>query len=338
MQEDEQNVSESAGKPAPVPVSQRCEVCGSLLDEEDLFCSNCGTEAPRRSRQQARHATEEMLGFSCQGCGASMSYSARDEALRCPFCGSVELLQRPRQRILAPEAVVPFRIGHAQAQQILQRWLAQGFWRPSDLTQQAQLVKITPVYVPYWVFRARTHTYWTADSSATPPGARANWYPVFGEHQGEYESLLVGASGVLADEEIASLVPFELSQAVPPDQVDYTHTVVEQFALPRRHARPLARSLLESLELEACGRLVPGSHRNLHVNVLVTQMSSRPVLLPVWVMAYRYRDKVYRFLVNGQTGKATGTAPISWFKVTMAVLITALVAVVLGGIALLASQ
>ncbi len=328
-------MSQSAPEPAPVPVSQRCSVCGSLLDEEDLFCSNCGTEAPGHQHHQPRHATAEMIGFSCQGCGASMSYSARDEALRCPFCGSVQLLQQPRQRALAPEAVVPFRVGRSQARQALQRWLSQGFWRPADLVQEAQLVKIAPVYVPYWVFRASTHTYWTADSSHTPPGARADWYPVFGEHRGEYESLLVGASGVLADEEIGSLVPFDLSQAVEPEKADFGHAVVEQFALPRRHARPVARALLESLEYQACGRLVPGSHRNLHVNVLVTGMSSRPVLLPVWIMAYRYRGRVYRFLVNGQTGKATGTAPVSWFKITMAVLLTALAAVLVGGIAYL---
>ncbi len=335
MKEGSTTVSPSDPESASVPVSQRCSVCGSLLDEEDLFCSNCGTEAPRRQQHRPRHATSQMIGFSCQGCGASMSYSARDEALRCPFCGSVQLLQQPRQRSLAPEAVVPFRVDRRQAQQALQHWLGQGFWRPSDLVQEAQLVKIAPVYVPYWVFEARTHTYWTADSSHTPPGARADWYPMFGEHQGHYQSLLVGASGVLADEEIRSLVPFDMSQAVEPDKVDFSHTVVEQFALPRRHARPVARELLEALEYQACAALVPGSHRNLHVNVLVTGMSSRPVLLPVWIMAYRYRDRVYRFLVNGQTGKATGTAPVSWFKVTMAVLITVLVVVIVGGIAFL---
>ena len=29
-------------------------------------------------------------------------------------------------------------------------------------------------------------------------------------------------------------------------------------------------------------------------------------------MAYRYQEKVYRFLVNGQTGKSTGAAPRSY--------------------------
>jgi hypothetical protein len=32
-------------------------------------------------------------------------------------------------------------------------------------------------------------------------------------------------------------------------------------------------------------------------------------------MAYRYKDQVHRFLMNGQTGKCTGTAPISYRKI-----------------------
>jgi len=39
------------------------------------------------------------------------------------------------------------------------------------------------------------------------------------------------------------------------------------------------------------------------------------VLLPVYIMAYQYRLKVYRFLVNGQTGRHSGTAPISYKKI-----------------------
>jgi len=51
-----------------------------------------------------------------------------------------------------------------------------------------------------------------------------------------------------------------------------------------------------------------------HANVRIESMSSEPVLLPVWIMAYRYKDRVFRFLVNGQSGKATGQAPVSWLK------------------------
>ena len=78
--------------------------------------------------------------------------------------------------------------------------------------------------------------------------------------------------------------------------------------------------------------MVPGSRRNLHWNVLVEGLTSEPVLLPVWIMAYRFQGRLFRFLVNGQTGRASGEATISWAKIALAVAI----AVAAGGLALLA--
>ena len=37
---------------------------------------------------------------------------------------------------------------------------------------------------------------------------------------------------------------------------------------------------------------------------------ARYVLLPVWMLHTKYKDKTYVFAMNGQTGKMTGTFPI----------------------------
>jgi len=54
--------------------------------------------------------------------------------------------------------------------------------------------------------------------------------------------------------------------------------------------------------------------------------------LPIWVMAYRYQDRVFRFLINGQTGRATGQAPTSWKKLVAVVLIAILILLLLLGL------
>jgi DNA-directed RNA polymerase subunit RPC12/RpoP len=309
----------------------RCPSCGSLLDADDLFCPNCGTEAPEQQSSPAIAATADpsriaKYNFECKGCGASMSYDASTKALRCPFCGSVELAAQEDRKILAPKSVVPFVVTREQAVTSMRQWLGQGFWRPGGLSQDAQVVGMTPVYVPYWVFQANTHTYWTADSSHTPPGACASWYPLAGEHEGRYAGLLIGASGVLAPNETHQICPFDLGPGVPPQKVDLENITVEEFSLSKKYARPMAQSGLEQLEKDACvSSRVPGQARNAHVNVQVTEMSGEPVLLPVWIMAYRFRDRIFRFLVNGQTGKATGLAPLSYTKIVAAVLIAILV-------------
>ena len=302
-------------------VTTKCEVCHSLLDEEDLFCPNCGTEAPKReshTKSTGDSAVVTTHNFECTGCGASMSFDAKAGKPKCPFCGSVRLEAKKDSKTLAPNRVIPFQLNRQQAVASLRAWLGRGWLRPSDLSENAVVTEIMPVYVPYWVFQAKTHTYWTADSSHTPAGARGDWYPMSGEHQGNYEGLLVGASGVLTPNETYQIGPFDLNQGVAPDQVDLEDVTVERFAVPRKYARPLARQNLEFREAETCQtRYVPGRARNVHANVRIESLSSEPVLLPVWIMAYRYREQTYRFLINGQSGKATGHAPKSVWKMLL---------------------
>jgi hypothetical protein len=267
--------------------------------------------------------------FQCGGCGASMSYDASAGTLKCPFCGSSDLDHRDDAPALSPSGVVPFAVSREIAMTAMRRWLEQGIWRPGDLSRQATIVNMLAVYVPYWVFEATTHTYWTADTDQTPPGADGDWFPLFGEHRGSYSGLLVGASGALSAAETAALEPFDLRATVPPSQVDLRNVIVEQFSVPRKYARPLAQSGVASLEAETCPVLyVPGQYRNLKVNPKIEGLSSQPMLLPVWIMAYRYDQQVYRFLVNGQNGQCTGKAPISWRRIVAAVAIGAAAVIV----------
>lgn len=125
------------------------------------------------------------------------------------------------------------------------------------------------------------------------------------------------------------MCPFDLSAEVPPEKIDLQNVIFERFTVPRKYARPLARQGLEACETDACEQYVAGKCRNMRVNVRITNLASRPMLVPVWIMAYRYRDQVFRFIANGQTGKSAGQAPVSYRKIGVAVAIAAIVAAVI---------
>ena len=38
------------------------------------------------------------------------------------------------------------------------------------------------------------------------------------------------------------------------------------------------------------------------------------ILLPVWILNTKYKDKIYTFAMNGQTGKIIGNLPINILK------------------------
>lgn len=310
----------------------RCGVCRSYLDPEDLFCANCGTESPQANTGAERLSqTTTRFSFECQGCGASMSYDATARALRCPFCGGTDMEQQKNARTIRPDAIIPFSIEQPQAESILRKWLGSGFWRPSDAAQASRIGKIAAVYVPYWVFRCQVSTKWTADSSPAPLGSRGNWYPVSGSNHSRYHSVLVGGSSVLTPQETNAIAPFDASKADPPDKIDLDHAIHESFRVPRKMARPLARGYIEELERSACSRLVPNRSRNVNVNVRISDLYGRPMLLPVWILAYRYKKSIHRVLINGQTGKIAGSAPFSYGKLTLIIVLAiVLITVVLG--------
>ena len=83
-----------------------------------------------------------------------------------------------------------------------------------------------------------------------------------------------------------------------------------------------------------CSSQVPGdTSRTLHVSTAWRDTTVKHCLLPVWIAAYRYNGEVYRYVVNGVTGKTHGTAPWSWVKIVA--FAVCVVGVVAGGIGLI---
>lgn len=301
----------------------RCSLCRNLVDAEDVFCANCGREVETGADAAARPVLEQGLaGFDCKGCGASMTFDAGARAMRCAFCGSTDLERQPGATgRVRPSHVIPFAVSREQAVQAFRGWLSRGLWRPRRLAAEARLTSMQAVFVPCWRFEGRTQTSWTADSSQTPPGARAAWCPLTGRWEGSFEDVLVLASGSLSEREIQGLEPFDFGQAQPyaPDLLG--DVGVEDFGVSRRGARPAAHAGVRDLEASRVPARVPGRSRNVHVNVLTEDLTSTPVLLPVWINAYRWNERLFRFCVNGQSGEVVGQAPVSVVKVLGAVLL-----------------
>ena len=137
-----------------------------------------------------------------------------------------------------------------------------------------------------------------------------------GTRDGNYEGVLVGASGTLTPTEVQEIAPFDLSEAVSPESIDLNNVIVEEFRVTRRDARMNASALVEQYEAMQSQQTIPGRVRKLNANVRIQDMRSEPILLPVWILVYQYRNQPFRVLVNGQTGEVFGTAPFSYAKLT----------------------
>jgi hypothetical protein len=90
------------------------------------------------------------------------------------------------------------------------------------------------------------------------------------------------------------------------------------------------RSMLSrSAEPTTVSKDAPRSQRKVQAYVLRVGARSHAALAPVYVMAYRYRDRVFPFVANGQNGHATGTALIAATKVFGVITAVVLVVIVI---------
>jgi hypothetical protein len=104
----------------------------------------------------------------------------------------------------------------------------------------------------------------------------------------------------------------------------------EEHSIERDAALQICQQEFYGREQANVAAFLPGdTHRSLTVNTNFSNVSSDLILLPVYILSYRYRDKVYRFLLNGQTGKADGDKPVSGSRIASGIVAALLLAALL---------
>jgi DNA-directed RNA polymerase subunit RPC12/RpoP len=293
----------------------------------------------------------ETRSLHCSNCGATIVFAAGQTAGRCAFCGSNRVLdQEARQGLIRPESLVPFRITRSEAVQRFQVWLRRLWFRPTDLKQLGRLQAITGAYLPFWTFDAFTTSHWTAEAgyhyyetetyeerdaqgnlvTRTRQVQRTRWEPASGFHEEFFDDVLVCASQGVPEGLVQQLCTYDLADLTPYDPSFLAGFVAEEYRVDLPTGWQKARALIQSAVNAACADAVPGdTHRFLNVRTAFSQMRFRHTLLPLWIAAYEYRNRSYRFLVNGQTGEIHGEAPFSPWKIAAAVLLALAIALVI---------
>ena len=118
-----------------------------------------------------------------------------------------------------------------------------------------------------------------------------------------------------------SIEPYQFEELVDFDTMYLTGFLADKYDVEAEsgHDRVLERVKHSMDELIAPTLLGYASAIPTTKNVHVAQGKAKYVLLPVWMLHTKYRDKTYVFAMNGQTGKMTGTFPIcpkrswAWF-------------------------
>ncbi|MBO7293616.1 MAG: hypothetical protein J6V07_06760, partial [Clostridia bacterium] len=178
--------------------------------------------------------------------------------------------------------------------------------------------------------RRRVVTYTVRVNGKTQVRTRTviDWYPVFGDRELYVDDAPFCASRNVDAKMLRKLGGYSTKVLRVYHPAYLAGFVAERYTLGLGEGFSRIRPGVEArMEGDIRSSLGYDTYRMMQYNHRYRAVTFKHILLPVWLSSYRYRGKVYRFMVNGESGRVAGQAPLSPLKVALAVL---------GGLTLLA--
>ncbi len=280
---------------------------------------------------------EEKKAVICNSCAAESIYDALEVANVCPYCGSNHLMESSAENSLAPNGIIPFNVSHEQANENSKRWIKGKWFAPNEAKRTAKADNFAGIYLPYWTFDSKTASRYTArygkhrsvTNSQGKTTTRTDWYSTSGFYQEFIDDELVRATKRYDSGLLGRIEPFDTRKPIAYTQDYLTGYVAERYSVGLEDGWKIAQNNIHSHLEGQISSVVRRRHRadvvsSVRFSTVHSDVTYKYIMLPIWLSSYRYKEKAYQFLVNGQTGKVGGESPISAIKVTFATL-TALI-------------
>jgi predicted RNA-binding Zn-ribbon protein involved in translation (DUF1610 family) len=353
-----------------------CSNCGSDMryapTEGKMVCDHCGNEEaisvpPDQGgegliendfeaavRGQLRGLEiEETRVSQCPSCGAQVQFDAAVHSQDCPFCATPVVTDTGTHRHIKPKGVLPFQLEEREAHKAMDRWLGSLWFAPNGLKEYARNGRsLDGIYVPYWTYDADTDTRYRGQRGTAyyvtvqgPDGKprkerRIRWTPASGRVSRFFDDILVLASKSLPKRYTDGLAPWDLSGLAEYRPEFLSGFRAEGYTIELDEGMQEARQIMDAQIQRDIRRDIGGDAQRIDaMNTHVDNTTFKHILLPVWIAAYKYRGKSYRFVVNAQSGKVQGERPWSAGKIALAVIFAiALAVAVFYGLEVMDSQ
>lgn len=311
----------------------KCDSCGNELNVEAVKEYNTipaeEFEWEEASSSQWSEGEQSALqSFICPACGGEILSDENTAATFCPFCENPAILMKRVSGGLKPDAVIPFQKGKEDAKAAFLQLCKGKPLLPKGFTSEQRVEKLTGIYVPFWLYncgssmdakyRATRVHHW---SDAHYNYTKTDYFLVNRGASAQFDGIPMDGSSKLDDAIMESIEPFDYSQMVDFDTAYLTGFFADKYDVEAKageeRIRQRAGNTLDAMiapSLVGYSTIIP-----LNRNQNIRHGKAKYVLLPVWMLHTKYKDKTYVFAMNGQTGKMTGTFPIcpkrsaAWF-------------------------
>jgi len=297
-------------------------------------------ERLRELREQKHEAEGERDGagdaqeIRCDSCGGTTVFVGPLTSSECPYCASPLQLNdvHDAEHRVPVDGVLPFLVEKKKAKTNLGDWVNSRWFAPNEFRRRGVDGKFSGVYMPYWTYDSMTFTQYhgqrgehyyveVGDGDNKRRERRTRWYPASGNFQRFFDDVLVLAAEGMNRKFMLALEPWPLGKCVPFNQEMLAGYLARTYEIELGSGFGEAKGRIEeALESDVRSRIGGDEQRVNSIRTNYAAISFKHLLLPVWLLAYRYQEKVFQVMINAGTGEVQGERPYSWIKITLAVL------------------
>lgn len=330
----------------------KCPCCGAPLvysgSRKKLHCDSCGNDFDidtmrELSDDESRTAGEssynweeykpreygstengELASYTCPSCGAEITGDANLGSTVCPYCGNAAIVKKSFDGVYMPDYIIPFRIDKNEAMKKFMANVQGKIFLPKEFKDESKLKEITGMYVPFWmfdckaegdaVFRGQRISAW---SDSNYNYTKTDYYKLFRSGKVSFRNVPVDASLKADDAYMEGLEPFDCNDAMDFQTAYLSGYLADKYDVPVEESIKRANERIKASFTDIMTSTVLGYSGVVPEGTRVdfNEGKVRYALLPVWWLNIKYNGEMYKFALNGQTGKAVGEFPSSKKKI-----------------------
>ncbi len=281
----------------PLSEKMKCKYCNSMFDVKEFS-----------QKEELENETMECDIYSCTSCGAELAVNGVEASTFCAYCGQPTIVFNRVSHEMKPKLIIPFKIPREYAIYAIRQRFAEGRFIPKEV-KNFDVERVCGIYIPYWLFD--TYYYDRQIIKARVKYGKSDiTVRYLREADCNFKNLSLDASFDLSDDSTQRLEPYNMDELRKFEAGYMSGFYADRYDMKNIDLHDLlfsrSKEMFDNEVLETC----EGHSKKIVSNGPKMQIQKETyVMLPAWFMTFRYKNRPYTMLVNGQTGKLVGAVP-----------------------------
>lgn len=320
----------------------KCDYCRNEYTLDDL--KEQEVELEKEIKTNAKK--ESLDNYNCPNCGASIIALENTSTTTCPYCRNTTILKDKLEGEFNPDYVIPFKHTKEDAILAFKKFHKGKILMPKAFNDPKNINEMTGIYIPFWLYDIdttgsisatcnRVKTYSDSDYIYT----KTDVYKADRQGDMDFKKIPVDGATRFDNNIMNTIEPFNYEDLKEFSYSYLSGFLADKYDVISDEAYNIALDRAVNSTVELLKRDIKGYNSVIvdNKNIKGNKRDVKYCLLPVWMLNIKYKDKIYPFAMNGQTGRLIGDYPVDkkkavllWIGIFLAVVLVSIVLYIVG--------